>query len=338
MAVSPEPEGQVTRASFPPEAGSSKRKGRYGTQNLWVTAAQVLAWAALLTALDRALDPALDAAGGAPWVRGLAAAALALTLAAVLQGVFSMMHEFFHDNAHPDRRVGYLIGLVGSTIFGTSATLHRVNHWGHHVRNRTPAEQGEFIHEGESAPGKIALYYFAVSCGLWLSGLVFPLAALLVPYRAVTWLSRHRRLNTYSAAFDQFDAAAWRRMRLEALGLLGFWGLVLTAGPWRVETLAVAYGTFAFTWSSLQWVYHLRTPLHVVEGAYNLRLPTPLRWAFLNFNYNLTHHRRPYLPWQELPAATELRETQPLWYRWVRMVRPPVRFPGDLAELEKRYF
>lgn len=334
MVVSPEPEGRVTRASFPPEAVSSKRKGRYGTQNLWVTAAQVLAWAALLTALDHALEPTWAPA----WVRGVTAAALALTLAAVLQGVFSMMHEYFHDNAHPDRRVSYLIGLVGSTIFGTSATLHRVNHWGHHVRNRTPAEQGEFIHEGESAVGKVALYYFAVTCGLWLSGLIFPLVALVVPYGAVTWLGRHRRLNTYSAAFDQFDAADWRRMQLEALGLVAFWGLVLGAGPWRAETLAVAYGTFAFTWSSLQWVYHLRTPLHVVEGAYNLRLPTPLRWAFLNFNYNLTHHRRPYLPWQELPAATEVRETQPLWYRWVRMVRPPVRFPGDLAELEKRYF
>lgn len=319
------PEGEVGPDTFAPEPIPSRKKGRYGTQNLIVTAFQVLGWAALLTAIELVTA----------WpLRVLSLFSFCM----LMQGVFSMMHEYFHDNAHPDRRVGYLIGLVGSNLFGTSATLHRVNHWGHHVRNRTPAEQGEFIHEGESAVGKIALYYFAITFGLWLSGLVFPVLSLFIPYRAVTWLSSHRRYNTYSAAFAQFKAHDWTRMRLEALGLIAFWALVILYGPWSPPTLALAYACFAFSWSSLQWVYHLRTPLHVVEGAYNLRLPRPLRWLWLSFNMNLTHHRRPYLPWQELHAASDPRQTQPLWYRWLLMFKWPEPFPDDLGSLDKRYF
>ena len=82
-------------------------------------------------------------------------------------------------------------------------------------------------------------------------------------------------------------------MQIEGLVFLAFWGGLLWLGPWHWQTIAVAYAAFAFTWSSLQWVYHLHTPVHVVEGAYNLRAPWLVRVLFLNFNYNLTHHRRP---------------------------------------------
>lgn len=321
----------VTTGTAPPEAApepmTAKKKGRYGAQNLVVAGAQGLAWAGLLTVIERAPG----------WLAALATFAFCITM----QGVFSMMHEYFHDNAHPDRRVSYALGEALSLLFGTSATLHRVNHWGHHVRNRTPAEQGEFIHEGESAFGKTLLYYFAVTCGLWLSGLVFPVVALFVPYRAIAWLSSHRRYNTYSAAFAQFKPRDWTRMRWEGLALAAFWTVVIAWGPWSLGTLALAYGAFAFSWSSLQWVYHLRTPLDVIEGAYNLRLPAPLRWMWLSFNMNLTHHRKPWLPWQELYAHSDRRETQPLWYRWLMVALPPERYPADegaLKRFEKRYF
>ena len=104
-------------------------RGRYGTQNLVVLAVQALAWFALLWTLNQPL--------------GLPARLAVLVLFCwTMQGVFSLMHEYFHQNAHRDPRVNYAIGLVASTLFGTSATLHRVNHWGHHVRNRAEAEQG----------------------------------------------------------------------------------------------------------------------------------------------------------------------------------------------------
>ena len=320
-----QPVGANEDLSFPAESLSPRTKGRYGTQNIILLVGQTLGWLLVLSLIE----------SSSFWPLKIA---LVLLFCALMQGVFSLMHEFFHDNAHPNPRVNYLLGFVASLLFGTAATFHRVNHWGHHVRNRTPAEQGEFIHEGESAIGKIAIYYFAVLGGLWLSGAVFPLLSFFVPYRAVTFLSNFRRFNTYSAAFAQFKAADWTRMRLEALALIVFWGSLFYFGPFHWQTLLLCYGSFALSWSSLQWVYHLRTPLHVVEGAYNLRAPTPVRWLFLNFNYNLTHHRRPYLPWQELPMATNLQETQPLWYRWLLILKWPIPFPDDLSVFDKRYF
>lgn len=298
--------------------------GRYGRQNLAVAGAQVAAWAGLLTAIE--------AAPG--WGKAL----LVFAFCAVMQGVFTMMHEAFHRNAHADPRWNTAIGVVGATIFGTSYTLHRINHWGHHLRNRTSAERGEFVHPGENRLAKTLLYYFATMGGLWLGGLVFPLVSLLVPFPVVERLKAWGEFNTYLAAFEQFTAADWARMRWETVGLYGSWAMIATNGPWSWQTLVLAYAAFAYHWSVLQWIYHLRTPIDVVEGAYNLRLPTPLRWLWLNFNDNLTHHRRPELPWQELHANTDLRETQPLWWRWLLMWLPPTPFPEDLSSLEKTYF
>jgi fatty acid desaturase len=107
---------------------------------------------------------------------------------------------------------------------------------------------------------------------------------------------------------------------------------------WQWQVLLVAYACFAFSYSSLQWIYHLRTPLDRIEGAYDLRLPTPVRWLFLNFNYNLAHHRAPRAPWQALHARVDPRETQPLWRRWLGVFRPPQAYPQDPSRLVKVYF
>lgn len=323
-----EPAGPV----MPEHEPIAPSRGRYGAQNLAVLGAQIVGWALLLTGIEHAPAGLVGVA-----IR----AVLVVLFCFLMQGVFTMMHEYFHRNAHKSREVNYGIGIVASTLFGTSATLHRVHHWGHHVRNRSEAERGEFIHPSESPAKKVALYYFAICGGLYVGGLVFPLLSFFIPYSAVRALAKTKRFNTYAAAHEQFKSVDWAAMRAEALVLYVFWGLLIAFGPWSISTLLLAYGAFAFSWSSLQWAYHLRTPLHVVEGAYNLRAPWLVRVLFLNFNYNLTHHRQPALPWQELCAASDPKETQPLWYRWALMAKPPQRFPEDPAELaflEKRYF
>ncbi len=299
--------------------------GRYGGSNLLIASGQFVGWAVLLTSIETAETW---------WLK----VPLALIFCTLMQGVFTMMHEYFHGNAHSNGVLNYMIGVVGSTTFGTSATLHRINHWGHHTRNRTSAERGEFIHEGESAIGKVGLYYFATMGGLWLFGAIFPVLSLFIPYRTLERVKERGEFNTYLEAFKEFGAADWTRMRLEGVGLAVFWGGILYNEVWQWQTLLLAYAAFAYHWSVLQWIYHLRTPIDVVEGAYNLRLPAPIRLAWLNFNCNLTHHRRPDLPWQELYAATNQQETQPLWYRYLLMWLPPTRYPSDRSYLEKTYF
>jgi len=300
-------------------------KGKYAWQNLLVLFLQVCAWWTILTALHRYES----------WAVRLP---LLLLFCAMMQGVFSLMHECFHRNAHPDKRINDLVCWVGATLFATSPTLHRVQHWGHHVRNRTEAERGDFIHSGETAGKKITLYYVAVLGGLWISGFVFPLLVPFLPYCVVSYLARTKRFNTYAGIFANLKPQDWQRVRIEAVASAACWALAVWLSGWSWLLLAIAYGCFAFTWSSLQWVYHLGAPIDVVEGAYNLRLPTPLRWFFLNFNYNLTHHREPHRPWQELFAASNQKETQPLWYRWALVFKPPVPYPEDLSDLAKRYF
>jgi fatty acid desaturase len=300
--------------------------GSYGRANVAVTILQVMAWSALLTVIDYRMLPL--------WVRAGAVVLFCL----MMQGVFTMLHEFCHRNAHRNARVNYLIGWITSTMFGTAPTMLQVQHWGHHRRNRTAAERGEFIHAGEDAFAKTVAYYVAILGGIWLGCFLFPLVSPLLSYAASRRLARHERFNTFAAGFGEFTASEWRRMQIEGIVLLVFWSALVRFGPWTWQTLAIAYAAFAFSWSSLQWIYHLHTPIHVVEGAYNLRAPAIVRWLFLNFNYNLTHHRRPSLPWQELHRQSNIRETQPIWYRYVLVFRPPVPFPMDLSVLERRYF
>lgn len=300
--------------------------GRYGTFNLVVVASQVVAWAALITVAD---SPALPT-----WARVTAVVVFCL----MMQGVFTLVHEYCHRNAHRGPGLNYLIGFVTCTLFGTSPTLLRVEHWGHHRRNRTESERPELIHPDENAFRKRLEYYFAVLGGIWLASAVGPLIAPLIPHDTALRLARQSPRNTFIAGLGAFKRSDWRALRLEGAWLLAFWVSIVAFGPWRWQTIAICYAAFAFTWSSLQWIYHLYTPLHVVEGAYNVRAPWLLRVLFLNFNYNLTHHRHPAMPWQELHRLSNPRETQPLWYRYLLIFRLPIAFPEDVSVLEKRYF
>ena len=60
---------------------------------------------------------------------------------------------------------------------------------------------------------------------------------------------------------------------------------------------------------------------------------------FLNFNYNLTHHRRPSLPWQELHARSDLQgDPADLAPVLAGVPSAGARSPSDQSVLDKRYF
>jgi len=298
---------------------------RFGRQNLLVLTAQLAAWATLISILH--LDIGV-------WLKVVDVVVFCL----VMQGVFSFMHECFHQHGHPNRTVNAVAGWLSSTIFGASYTLIKINHIGHHFRNRTRAELVDFIYPDESPLRKIVLYYTGICGGIWLGGFLGSILLPLLPYSIVRALEARSADNTYLTAFKDFSKRDWNMMRLELVLGVGFWISAVLYFDWDWRLLLVLYAAFAFSWSWLQWVYHVRTPLDVVEGTYNLRLPTPIRWLFLNFNYNLTHHRDPSFRWQELHGASNLDETQPLWYRLIRMVLPPRRLPDDPSTIGKTYF
>jgi len=303
----------------------SKSYLAYDYQNLLVILAQLIAWASIISLLHQPLGW---------WVK----IPLLVLFCIVMQGVFSFMHECFHDHGNRNHRVNRFLGWIATTIFGSSYTFIRVNHQGHHVRNRTRAELIDYILPGESAALKIVFYYFGIFGGIWLGVLIGALILPFLPYASTTGLRQQKEFNTYSAAFSSFTAADWNMIRVESVLAIFFWICAINLFQWDWKVLLVIYATFGFSWSFLQWVYHVRTPIDVVEGAYNLRLPKFSRLLFLNFNYNLTHHRHPEYRWQELHSATDLQETQPLWYRLLGLLLPPRPMPDDPASIRKTYF
>lgn len=299
---------------------------KFSNQNIAVLLFQTVSWIGSLFLLHRLESPVLKLG-------------VLLYFCLMMQGVFSLMHDCIHGLGHHKKRLNYWMGMWTGVLFGTSYTLFEVNHHGHHVRNRTAPEIAEFILPGESRIRKTLVYYFAILGGIWWGSFLAMFFLPLVPYSLVRRLNKPgSSMNGYSLSFLSFSRDRWFRLRLESLATVMLYASLIWFFELRLETLLMAFAAFAFTWSSLQWVYHLRTPLDPIEGAYNLRSLAPVRWLFLNFNYNLTHHRHPELHWQELHEKTDLRETQPSWYRYLMVFLPPVPLPQDLSVLEKRYF
>ncbi|BBP68921.1 hypothetical protein PHLH6_09250 [Pseudomonas sp. Seg1] len=298
---------------------------RFDVGNLCVLALQTLVWGMTLTWLSH------TDAGGLKWL-------VLIPFCLVMQGVFSMMHESFHGLAHSRKKLNYFVMWWASTLFGASATLIHINHLGHHVRNRTRAELADFAVAGESLWRKRIEYYFAVLGGIWLAAFIGSLLLPVLPARITDKWSQTAEVNTYAAAFKDFSSADFKRIRYEVIAGVAAWLLIGLLLGWTWHVVLITYSAFAFSWSSLQWVYHMRTPLDVVEGAYNMRAPRLVRWAFLNFNYNLTHHRHSAMHWQQMHEASNLKETRPLWYGWLLVFLPPQRLPDDLTQLDKTYF
>ncbi len=292
--------------------------------NIAVLSAQLMAWAALLVAMTHTNH----------WFL------LLLELyffCLMMQGVFSMMHEGFHDHAHRRKSVNNVMCWLASTLFGASATFIKVNHIGHHYRNRTDAEMVDYVKPDESRVKKTIAYYLGIVGGIWIGASLGSLIITLIPDVWLQKLQKSSESNTYAAALGDFTEPDFHRIRIEVVAGLFFWIAAWWLLGFSATTVLLAYGAFAFSWSSLQWIYHVRTPLDVVEGTYNLRSSRLVRWFFLNFNYNLTHHRDPGLRWQLLHKVSNLEETRPFWRTWLSIAKPPSPIP-DEPQFQKTYY
>jgi len=312
----------VGDAAFASSARADER--RLDFMNLGVLGAQLTAWAACLWLAPRSGSLLL-------------LVPLVIFFCLMMQGVFSLMHECFHGHAHTNKKLNYAMCWLATTLFGASATLIRLNHLGHHVRNRTRAELVDYVEADESRLKKTIAYYVAVFGGIWFAAFAGSLLLAVLPTRVARGLDKRGRANTYAAAFAAFDSADFARIRFEVLAACAFWAAAFWLLELHWQYVLLLYAAFGVSWSSLQWIYHVRTPLHVVEGTYNVRSPWWIRWLFLNFNYNLTHHRDPTLRWQRMHAATDLKLTRPFWRTWLAILKPPVPIPADRT-ITKTYF
>lgn len=263
--------------------------------------------------------------------------ASAVAFAFVMQMGFSLIHEAQHNKLHAHSAVNEGLGILLAAMFPGSFQFMKVAHLAHHRRNRSDAELVDYILPNESRLAKWTQYY-ALVCGLvWLGVPLLTVLISLVPWSVVRRrAARNKQDELAGGATNYLRTVAEvrpQRVRLELIAVGAFWLLAVSVLHLEWRALWVAYAAFGFSWASQQYVYHIRTPRHLVEGALNLKLWAPLRLLYLNFNYHLEHHRAPGVSWIYMPGLAKAPASQPYWVTYLRIWPPPqpvsMAYPQD---------
>jgi len=296
----------------------------------------------ILAATALATSACLWAASHAPWWGTVAAA---VAFAFLNNTPFALMHEAVHGVAAATPRRNYVLGLLAGWLFPTSFSMQRTAHLGHHARNRTDRELYDYYLPGESRLKRNVWLYAGNLLGLYW----FCIPASNALYLLAPWLYRSRLFVERIAPAMGFgpyvrDLAALRPGVVWLEIVAGFaWQVAL----WRLldlrwEAWLLCHWLFAMHWSALQYVDHAWSARDVVNGAWDLKVPAPVRWLALNYHYHLAHHRHPTACWTELPGLATA-EGQPsfgqvylsLWRNGVQPA-PPMGAPADRSLLAAR--
>ncbi|NVI97982.1 fatty acid desaturase [Myxococcus sp. AM009] len=280
---------------------------------------------------------AMAACAGCLWLASHAERLAVQLLAAgvfsfVNNTVFSLLHEATHGVLHPVRRVNDTLGRVAAAFFPTSFTMQRAFHLNHHRHNRTHLEQFDYFRPGDNRFLKRAQWYSILTGLYWLFVPVGAVAFALVPgllHRLRGTGTRYGEQTGADAYLGRLEAAPGRAIRAEVLlaacvqvGLVV--ALDVSAAGW-----GLCYAAFAVNWSALQYADHAWSPLHVRDGAWDLRVAAPVRWLFLNYHHHRAHHRHPHVPWLYLGRYVDPEVTRPSFLRiWLSMWRGPRPLPA----------
>lgn len=281
--------------------------------NICITLAQLAVSAALLWGASRLWD-------SQQW---LGVAVCALVFSFVMQAGFSLLHEAEHRKLHSKRSMNDLLGFFCAAMFPGSFQLLTVAHLNHHKVNRSDSELVDYVRPGESALVKRIQYYALISGLIWLTSPLLTLIICLTPTRLLSKAFEKGEGGAVARYLAFIQRAGANRVRLETLVAILLWAAVWWLLGLGVAAVAVCYAAFAFSWSSQQYIYHVRTPRHLIEGAYDLKLWAPLQALYLNFNYHLGHHRAPNVPWLYMPALAQEAPTQSYALTYLALWAPP---------------
>lgn len=181
---------------------------------------------------------------------------------------------------------------------GFSFTMFRLGHLWHHRTNRGDMLQYVEVRAKNSLLHRIAWLLLVYFGGLYLVTALIAIPAALLPKPV---------LLRFSHMFSALTPRRVWRIRLELVCLLSVASLLTLAGG--VEMLLSLYLlpaiAFGLIWSAMQNIYHYDTTTGSPErcNARNIPAPHVVELMLLNFNYHLTHHNFPGIPWYELPAT-----------------------------------
>ncbi len=269
------------------------------------------------------------ASHGTWWIMILAALAFSLTN----NTMFSLLHESVHGTLAKNVTLNRLAGCVAACWFPTGWSVQQAFHLTHHRHNRSVTEQFDVLHPEDIRWLKYAQWYSIFTGIYWLITVVGVVLYALTPrrlrYCIVDIFGNQGNVQTsaesYIGILDSLPNAVARLEVLMAVfwHILLFFTIDLSLAGWLC-----CYGGFALMWSSLQYTDHAFSPLDRETGAWNLRVPTWLRRAFLNYHLHLAHHQNPQVPWLYLPDyATDGPRFSQVWLACWRGPRPLSAFP-----------
>jgi fatty acid desaturase len=307
------PSGSVRANASPGEFISRRERARFpipGRLNLAIALVQLVSAWSLLAIASRAASTAT-------------LVLVAIAFAFVMQLGFCLAHEAVHRKLYRQRRVNLWTGVTLFTLFPGSFHFFEVAHLLHHKRNRSNDELEDYVLPGETPWLKRVMYYLLI-CGLfWLLVPLSSIGIALIPRSRI----RLPDFDEDSGAFRRFvqfvNQVRPGRVRRDVLLTIALWSIAIPLLHLRLAPVAICYAAFGFSWASQQYIYHVRTPRHAVLGALDLRVWTPIRWLYLNFNYHLTHHIAVWVPWIHLPAVAEQEPTSGYLETYARLWRPP---------------
>ncbi len=272
--------------------------------------------------------------GASHTTSGWVVVACAVAFSFLNNTVFSLLHEAVHSVLHPNRAVNEWMGRWVAAFFPTGLSFQRVVHLGHHRRNRTEAELFDYIRPGDNKAVKWLQWYGLLTGLFWVLSPIACALYLFVPKVLESAFFRGDNAIAQQAGADAmlsgFDRADRRRIQAELVLAIAiqaglWWTLDLTLVGW-----AACYGAFALNWCSLQYADHAWSPLHVRDGAWNLRVNPVVRALFLNYHDHLVHHQHPRMPWIHLPRHVDTTLERPTFLSiYLRMWLGPRPLPAD---------
>lgn len=281
-----------------------------GTLNTLLSAAQISVSFALLGEASHAKTF---------WLTGLCA----IVFAFVMQLGVGLAHEAAHSKLHPNPAVNDALGILLYSLFPGSYHLFEISHLTHHRRNRSDAELEDYILPGEIRWRKSVAYYF-ILCGMfWFLTPLGLVAIAMIPGRSVQIPAPGENAGGFSRYLQFVNSVNPMRIRRDLLVTVIVWTSAWLLLHFKLSHLAVCYAVFAFCWASQQYLYHVRTPRHVVLGAVDLHLWRPLELLYLHFNYHLTHHVAAWVPWIYLPEIAAEQPTRGYLATYLEQWRPP---------------
>jgi fatty acid desaturase len=238
------------------------------------------------------------------------------------QMLFQAIHEAEHDKLLPGRRWNDLFGTLLSAFFPASFSILRAGHLLHHGRNRSTPELVEYYAPDESRLLRTFNYYAMVFGAIWAGAIATSVLLCFVPGKSFRLPEgRLKRSDIQSFLAFLVDTKP-SRIRLETGFTVALWATLVPLLGLDLRA-ALAYLAMGMVWSSQQFVFHARAPLHVVEGSWDLHMGPFFGPLLLHSNYHLTHHRHPKAPWTALPALAEAPPERSYLTQWLSLFRPP---------------